>query len=658
MKRTLLAFATLFFALHASAITYTITDSGTTFVPDSITITQGDDVLFNLTTPNNAQEVSQADWLANNSTPITGFTTPAGGGLVTGLTTGTHYYICSANAGAGMKGRIVVLPPPPVIQFVVTSSSISEGAGTWNVAVSITNPDSLNATSVDINVAPGATATAGGVDYSFSPLTVTFPANDPLTKNVTITLNNDQQVEGNENFTLKLAFPTNNAVIGANTQHTVTIVDNDTLQIGIYPPIQSQFENVGSVNIPVELSNFSANATSVTVHLESAGTTATQGSDFIFADTTITWAGNNPSLVFIPITVIDDNFFEQDETVRIRLINPTNGAVFLNDTFLLVIQNNDAVAPATIRFIRPDTTVVESAGAVAVIAEVNNPTNNPVTFILARNDAASSATVVSDYTYQNISFTDGGGLSYDTVYFNLIDETLIEATEDIQFVLLPVSGSIAIVQDSTFTAHILDNDTLSVSFNGAGFSYVEDADTVYIRVTISSTVPDTTRAIISLAAGNAVNGVDFRFIQDTVTFLPNTADTQNVQVVIIDDAIVEVNEQANFNLTNLTTNARLMISAYTLTIIDNDAPSGITDEDLAAGLKVYPNPVANTLFIASEGNLAAVQITDLAGQVVIAAGAIPAGTKSVDVSALPGGMYFINVITENNVYSKRFIKQN
>lgn len=57
-----------------------------------------------------------ATWSVNGNTPLSGgFTRPFGGGLLTpstGLTVGTHYYVCSPHASSGMKGIIVAAAGP------------------------------------------------------------------------------------------------------------------------------------------------------------------------------------------------------------------------------------------------------------------------------------------------------------------------------------------------------------------------------------------------------------------------------------------------------------------------------------------------------------------------------------------------------------------
>jgi plastocyanin len=89
---------------------WTVTNSGLTFSPATITITVGDSVQFNISSMHNAVEVSQATWNVNGTTPLPGFSVPFGGGMVLPalLTVGTHYYVCTAHASSGMKGTIIV----------------------------------------------------------------------------------------------------------------------------------------------------------------------------------------------------------------------------------------------------------------------------------------------------------------------------------------------------------------------------------------------------------------------------------------------------------------------------------------------------------------------------------------------------------------------
>ncbi|MFZ1678310.1 MAG: T9SS type A sorting domain-containing protein [Saprospiraceae bacterium] len=110
MKRITLLFLLLSAGTVGLCTTVTITNSGFTFSPETITITLGDSVKFTVNSIHKPVEVSEATWNANGNTSSGGFNLPFGGGLVlpAQLQVGTHFYVCSPHAGQGMKGKIIV----------------------------------------------------------------------------------------------------------------------------------------------------------------------------------------------------------------------------------------------------------------------------------------------------------------------------------------------------------------------------------------------------------------------------------------------------------------------------------------------------------------------------------------------------------------------
>ncbi len=128
-----------------------------------------------------------------------------------------------------------VPPVAPVITFSTSATSSSESVSTVTATVNISNVSATLPTSVNVALNVGGTsATGGGVDYTFTPITLTWPANDSTPQTVTITVVDDILFEGNETVEIELSSPTNNATIGANGSYTLTITDNDfqTLPIG------------------------------------------------------------------------------------------------------------------------------------------------------------------------------------------------------------------------------------------------------------------------------------------------------------------------------------------------------------------------------------------------------------------------------------------
>jgi hypothetical protein len=71
---------------------------------------------------------------------------------------------------------------------------------------------------------------------------------------------------------------------------------------------------------------------------------------------------------------------------------------------------------------------------------------------------------------------------------------------------------------------------------------------------------------------------------------------------------------------------------------------------------LYPNPVKEVLNISSKNQteISSIEIYNIVGQVVIA---IPNSTKTIDVSNLKTGTYFIKVNTEKGTTTTKFVKE-
>lgn len=113
-------------SLCSFAKTWTIKNSGAVFSPSTLTITQGDTVIFSLTSSHNSDEVSQSTWNSNGNTQLSGgWSLPFGGGtlLTTQLTIGTHYYVCTPHAFFGMKGTITVQGATGINENQLTSGT-------------------------------------------------------------------------------------------------------------------------------------------------------------------------------------------------------------------------------------------------------------------------------------------------------------------------------------------------------------------------------------------------------------------------------------------------------------------------------------------------------------------------------------------------------
>ncbi|MFT4601468.1 MAG: hypothetical protein ACI857_001648, partial [Arenicella sp.] len=113
------------------------------------------------------------------------------------------------------------------VSFDLASVTVNENAGTLIIEVMILNEDA-NPTSVD--VALGASTATIGSDFTYTtPTTVTFPGGSSSTQTVVLGIIDDITAESVENIVLNLQNPTNGAVMGTNSSHTITLNDNDGL---------------------------------------------------------------------------------------------------------------------------------------------------------------------------------------------------------------------------------------------------------------------------------------------------------------------------------------------------------------------------------------------------------------------------------------------
>jgi len=134
--------------------TWTITNVGTSFSPDDLTINLGDEVQFNIESIHTVVEVSLATWNANGRTQLSGgFSLPSGGGLIPAskLTAGIHYYVCGPHSSSGMKGKITVVNTTGISENQSKAGMlVFPNPTNGNFLVKITNPNPVKEYEIEI----------------------------------------------------------------------------------------------------------------------------------------------------------------------------------------------------------------------------------------------------------------------------------------------------------------------------------------------------------------------------------------------------------------------------------------------------------------------------------------------------------------------------
>lgn len=460
---------------------------------------------------------------------------------------------------------------PQTISWTTSSQTVLESAGTITIPVHISNANP-SATTVDVTVL-GGTATGGGADYTIiATQTLTFPATTTADQVASLTIIDDALIEGNETILLQLSNPTNGASIASVTNDTITIQDNDfalpTLSFQL-PTSVTVGENGGSVVATVLLGSPNANATSVDIQLKAA--TATAGSDFTFANQTITFPANSATPINVTIPIINNCIPEASENFQIVLRNATNSAAIGADSVFNTIISDDDATP-TVSFTPGNVNTNEAAGVFNLNVNISTPNcdTTKVTVSLTGGSAVSGI----DYTATLPTVVVFPPMFTGTkqVPINLINDLLPETLDSLLFSLSnPTNG--AVLGTTAKKLFIFDNDTAKLNFTNAAQTVAENVGAVTVPVTLTNGGPTTITVDVSVTGGSAIFGSDFTGGTQTLTF-PTGTTTQNATFTIIDDATVESTETIILGLSNVTGGGILAAAGaqnvYTITITDND----------------------------------------------------------------------------------------
>ncbi len=310
-----------------------------------------------------------------------------------------------------------------LVRFDVTLSRVSE----QTITINYTTAPKTAASGVDF--APVSAATDG--ELVFLP--------GQTTASVFVPVFGDSTVEASELFELILSAPQGGAVIGgAAGQAAEAILVDDDAGFGFLPELsirggEAVELNTSDPSIRYEVTLSEAATTSVTVAYQALDGTATVGDDYYANSSGILTLAAGQTTGEILVRIDADTLPEADETVLLRLSNPTN-AVFAGSATELtatgVIKDDDTPVDASVpSLVVNDITVVEGPGtktASFLIFKLGGTTED----ITGNFEVfAGTATAGADFQASSGSFTIAAGAAFTTVDVTIEDDTLVEDTE-------------------------------------------------------------------------------------------------------------------------------------------------------------------------------------------------------------------------------------
>lgn len=227
----------------------------------------------------------------------------------------------------------------PNLSLSSTTETTAEGT-TLNIPIKITNL-SKDQISVPVYV-DQQQSTASPSDYSLSTTRVTFSPGDPLTKNITLIVNNDSFSENSENVFIKIGNPNNAQMLGAK-EVDVSITDSGgaatyTLSTGSV----TISESGASYDLNLNLTGSAESEITVPITITNISGNPLENIDYKLSKNYFKFPAGT-TLDTITITALDDSIHEGAESFSLTVGDTTYANASGTTTTIVTLSDNETV---------------------------------------------------------------------------------------------------------------------------------------------------------------------------------------------------------------------------------------------------------------------------------------------------------------------------
>ncbi|MEN9573243.1 MAG: hypothetical protein RL514_1098 [Verrucomicrobiota bacterium] len=527
-------------------------------------------------------------------------------------------------------------------KFAVPVFTVSE-ATTNAVLTVLRTGGTSNGVAVDYAVVAGGTALAG-VDYLPVGGTLFFGEGETL-RTFVVPVVDDTAVRPDRTVQLALTNPTGRASLDLPATALLRITENDS-QIAFAAATFSVNEAAGNAVVTVVRS--AGTNEPVSVEYFTTALTATAGVDYTDVVGVLQFAAGVTNQTF-SLPLVDDAFVEGGESVALFLTNagPVGIASLgtLSNATLIIVDNDFGVG--VLGFSATNYSAFENGGSATITVVRTNGSSGAVTVSFATVDGGGTATAGVDYLSTNGLLTLADGETSKTFIVGLLNDTVVETNETVALVLFNPTGGVGLGLTNTLLTIVDDDAFGTFQFSTNSYSVVESEGTVAVTVTRTGGIIGAVTVDFVMTDGSAVGVLDYIPASQVLSFAPGQA-TTNINVVIVNDAVVEPVETISLALTNPTGGALLgLFTNATITITDDDMQFSYA----ATNFSVQEN--GTNVFI----NVVRFGVTNLTGRVdyATADGTALTGTDYVGVTNtlvfLPGviSTNFAVAIVDNQI---------
>ena len=464
-------------------------------------------------------------------------------------------------------------------QLTVGSGEDDEDAGNFTFTVTL-NPASLQTVTVDYATG-GGTATSGS-DYTPASGSLTFSPGD-TTKNVTVTIADDDLDESDETFNLTLSDPVNASIpIPAGT---FTIRDDDTAGVTV-SDTSLDIDEGDSDTYTVVLDSQPTHDVTITVNDPSNTDVTADPADLTFTPS------NWDTAQTVTVSAAQDNGYDDENgTVTHTAASTDTKYDGISVAGVLVNVTDDEDVPVTVSFGSASYVVAEGntvAVKVTLSADPERTVEVPIT--VTTMDGAEGA----DFSGvpENVVFNSGD--TEKTFDFEAVQDTADDDGERVRLTFGTLPPRVSSASPSQAVVSITDDDApaVTVSFEQPSYT-VEEGDSVAVKVILSAQPERAVDIQVNARYLGGVGSLDFLGAPTTLNF--GASDTQKTLTFsATDDSLDDDGEKVRLGFVNLPDGVTAgSPNEATVSITDNDHPH-ITVSFAAASYTVAESDDSST----------------------------------------------------------------
>ncbi len=473
----------------------------------------------------------------------------------------------------------------------INNPSTSEGdSGTKTLTFSVKSSAVINnAFTIDFNTSKdtaGDGLLGSDTDFAANSGTLNFAGNAANeSKTVTITINGDTVIEGDETFNVLLSnlLGTNDVTITTATG-AGTITNDDSSTLTISSPTITEGDS-GTTTMTFTVTSPKAVEGGFTVAFSATDITANASDYTVVTSSPLTFSGTTNETKTITVNINGDAVIEGDETFSITLgtvtpVAPVAAASFMSGAIGTgTITNNDT---STLAISSPTITEANS-GTTTMTFTVTSPKAVEGGFTVSF-DVADITTNGSDYTVVTSSPLTFSGTENETktITISVNGDTVIEGDETFSITLgtvtpvAPVDAA-SITTGAVGTGTITNNDTSTLTISSPT---ITEGDSGVMTMTFTVTSPNAVEGGFTVpfdVANVIASGSDYTVITSSpLTFSGTANETKTITINVNGDAVIEGDETFTITLGVVTPIAPVAAASITSgavgtgTITNND----------------------------------------------------------------------------------------